>query len=66
MKTEFKKHLDQVRKTLKEDKELFETYKANIAMQFQDECFRAGIKFPQLHEIANNAAQNFLDLWLKD
>lgn len=62
---------------IKNDPELRETFKANIAMAFKDEVERSGVHSPNpdnhsilmtrdlLHEIANAAADNFLDLWLK-
>lgn len=57
-------------KALKEDKEFFYAYQANIAMQFKDEFHRiAGkpgevihVNSDDVHEIANTAAINFLNL----
>lgn len=63
---EIKEAVDKLREELKADKGYYLGWKANIAVQFQDECARAGIKFPQLWEISNKAAENFLDLLLKD
>jgi len=55
---------------LKEDGGLREGYKANIAMAFKDEYSRKKIdknyvNSNDLHEIANQAADNFLNLWCK-
>jgi hypothetical protein len=46
-------------------KDLYFAYQCNLAMAFKDECGRMGYKFPDLHIIANNAAKNFLDLWIR-
>jgi len=60
---------------IKKDEGFRESYKANIAMAFKDEMDRNGIHSLNdekqsilvtkelLHRIANNAADNFLDLW---
>lgn len=61
---EFKDHLEKVIEQLSSDSELYETYKANIAIQFQDACQSEGITFPKLHKVSNIAADNFLQLWL--
>jgi len=55
---------------LKEDEGFRESYKANIAMAFKDEYARKKIdknyvNSNDLHEIANKAADNFLNLWCK-
>jgi hypothetical protein len=47
---------------LKLDQGYFYSWQANIAMQFKDECDRQGIKFPQMHDVSNQAAINFLNL----
>lgn len=60
--------IEKLQKALKEDPELFEGYKANIAIEFQDEVARFRKKYPAtkylnrdaIHEISNNAAENFL------
>lgn len=54
---------------LREDEGLRETYKANIAMSFKDEYARykegkSYINSKGLHVIANQAADNFLDLFI--
>ena len=64
-KKEFQKALKIVRDTIKKDKDLYYGYQSNIAMPFVDACHKAGIKFPELNEIANNASVSFLNLWLK-
>lgn len=51
-------------KTIKEDRELFQGYKANIVMAFQDEYNRSEVK--DIHEISNNAAEHFLNLLALD
>ncbi len=53
-------------KALKEDADYYQSWKANIAMQFQDECARkekGGVY--NWHEISNTAADNFLQLLTK-
>ena len=54
---------------LKADAGFRESYKANIALAFYDEYFSKE-NFPEtpkmkviIHEIANNAADRFLNLW---
>lgn len=57
--------------SLRSDPELFDGYKANIAMAFKDEYERQAPRLlkhggrlnpSEVHEIANNAATNFLNL----
>jgi len=52
---------------IKKDNGLRESYKANIAMAFYDECVRNQVDddlpLELLHKIANKAADNFLDNW---
>ena len=61
-----------VTKAIREDKELYIAYQANIAMPFQDEFKRQmgqigrNAAIENIHEIANNAAKYFLDLWCKE
>lgn len=55
---------------IKKDKELKYGYKANIAMAFKDEYARKSreknhLNKEDIHEIANQAADNFLDQWCK-
>jgi hypothetical protein len=56
-------------KQLREDDGLYLAYQANIAMAFKDEFNRSVdgiiIKDAQLHQIANNAAKNFLNEFIK-
>ena len=49
-------------KELKRDPAYYISWQANIAMAFQDEMHWAGYKLPDLHAIANRAADNFLKL----
>lgn len=69
-KTEFHKALDIVRKGIKEDPGLYYSYQSNIAMAFYDEYCRLDIRKYKnkdtIHEIANKAAKNFLNLWIMD
>jgi len=61
--------ITELRKALKDDKELYYAYQANIAVQFQDEFARNPKKYKSrqdIHEISNMAAKNFLDLLIKD
>jgi len=56
---------------IRKDKELFQAYQANIAMSFVDhayhwkkfrkKCYLSGA---DIHQIANDAAKNFLNMWL--
>ena len=48
-------------KQLQEDKGYYSAWKSNIAMAFQDAMTRAGYRFPDLHKLANQAADDFLD-----
>jgi len=45
---------------LKNDEAYRYAWQANIAMAFFDACVQEGIQFPQLHDVANNAAKQFL------
>ena len=49
-------------KYLQNDKSYYIAWQSNIAMAFQDEMHRKGYRLPDLHEIANKAADNFLKL----
>ena len=56
-------------KDLKEDKELFYSWQANIAVCFQDKYARDVIKYKNrgdIHKISNEAAKNFLNLLMRD
>lgn len=48
-------------KQLREDKGYYIAWQSNIAMAFQDAMTNAGYRFPDLHKLANQAADNFLD-----
>jgi len=67
-----KKEIDVLCKTLREDEGYYISWQANIAMQFKDEYHRRmeklGIQYDSdvIHEIANTAAKNFLDLLIKN
>jgi hypothetical protein len=70
-----KKEIDVLRKTLKEDKDYYIGWQANIAMAFKDEYWRyqnecglipSQAVIAEIHVIANNAAKNFLDLLIKE
>ena len=53
---------------LKSDKELFYSWQANIAVQFQDEFARTKKVYKNrqdIHTISNKAAINFLNLLIK-
>lgn len=48
---------------LRKDKGWWDAYQCNIAMAFKDEMGRRGYRLPDLHEIANAAATNFMQMW---
>ena len=53
---------------IKNDPELYYAYQANIAMAFKDEHRGDIKKYKNKNDIdilANNAAKNFLNLWIK-
>lgn len=62
--TKFKEAFDVFTEELRKDEGLYIAYQANIAMSFYDACHGAGYRFPELHKIANIAADNFLKLLL--
>jgi hypothetical protein len=62
MKMETKDAVNKISKELKTDLGYYFSWQSNIAMSFLDELSRAGYKLPNQHEIANNAAKNFLNL----
>lgn len=80
MNQKFKNALEIVTDSIRNDKELRRAYQANIAMSFYD-AMRCGISEPRqllleintdshqswikIHKISNQAADNFLNLWLK-
>lgn len=57
--------------SLKDDPDFYYAYQANIAMAFKDEFKRRGLAIAEycngdevLHDVANQAAKNFLNLWI--
>lgn len=60
---ELKPHVDALRKELKEDADLYYTWQSNIAMAFKDRFEKENIHFDFkiIHEVANDAAKNFLN-----
>ena len=55
-------------KALKEDKDYYYGWQANIAMAFYDEYRRCEKKYKNrkdIHRIANNAAKNFLNTLMR-
>jgi len=62
-----KKAVDTLRKELKNDKDFYYAYQANIAMAFKDEYARTGnnLSYKKVHKVANRAAQNFLNMLIK-
>lgn len=62
--TKFKEAFDVFTEELRKDEGLYIAYQANIAMSFCDACYGAGYLFPDLHKVANIAADNFLKLLL--
>jgi len=67
-----KKEVDVLRKTLKEDEGYYIAWQANIAMAFKDQFERFSEEHgiisavENIHEIANTAAKNFLNLLIKE
>ncbi len=64
-----KKAVQQLVKALKEDEGYRISWKANIAMAFKDEYARtvtSGEPIIGVHEVANRAADNFLNLLCRD
>jgi hypothetical protein len=55
-------------KALKDDPGFYLSYQSNIAMAFQDEWDRQAKLHPletaDVHKVANNAAKNFLNMWI--
>ena len=68
MNNNVKKSVKILTDAIKNDSELYYGYQANIAMAFKDEFYRSTKRYKNIkdiHEIANIAAQNFLNLWIK-
>lgn len=66
----FKKAVNVVTKEIRKDESLREAYVANIAMAFKDEYARrlsekgyAYMNKEDIHIVANDAAEYFIDLW---
>jgi hypothetical protein len=68
MNEPFVKGMKIVTKSLREDEDYFRAWQANIAMAFVDEARnqKARIGFDLLHNIANTAASNFLNMLIKE
>jgi len=62
--TTTKQAVEKLCKELKEDEGYYIVWKANIAMAFKDEFYRTypENELAEIHNIANNAADNFLKL----
>lgn len=71
MESELSKAVSILVEALKTDEGYREGWQANIAVQFQDAweraCKRSGLPctHEQIHEISNEAAKNFLNLFIK-
>lgn len=63
---ELKQALDKLREELEKDAAYKYTWQANIAVQFQDELARRGYRLPDLYDISNVAAKNFLSVLIGD
>jgi len=60
--------IKKLQKTLREDKNYYYSWQANIAMAFVDNMRWSGKRSPSykdLHKIANDSAKYFLDLLIK-
>ena len=72
MNNGIKKEVDVLRNALKESDSYYYSWQANIAMAFVDEWQRTAEKggLPvtreSIHEIANKAAKNFLNLLIRE
>lgn len=65
MSEETAKAIKQLIEALK-DESYWISWQANIAMSFQDECARNGIKGELIHKLSNEAATNFLHLLCRE
>ena len=68
MSTEIQNAVETLTKAIKDDPELYYAYQANIAMAFKDEYNRNHKKYKNkedVHKIANTAAKNFLNIWIR-
>jgi len=52
---------------LRKDKSFYNVYKSNIAMAFYDECKKRKLckNYTLLHRVANKAADNFMQMWIR-
>lgn len=61
---ELKESVDALCKALREDKELYYAYQANIAMSMHDEYYshcKSNLTGEELHKVFNDSAKRFLD-----
>jgi len=68
MNNNIKKSVETLTDAIRNDDELYYGYQANIAMAFKDEFYRNTKNYKNMkdiHEIANIAAKNFLNLWIR-
>lgn len=66
------RYIKKLQKALKNDKELYYAWQANIAMAFYDNFYqykrgrkKKTLNETDIHTISNNAATYFLDLFIK-
>ena len=60
-----KKEIGVLCRALKKDQPYYWSWQSNIAMAFYDEMLRRGYNLPDLRDISNKAAINFLDLLMR-
>ena len=68
MEDQVKDAVKTLTKALKDDEGLYYSYQANIAMAFKDEYERNKRQYMNkdiIHKVSNQAAKNFLDLWIR-
>lgn len=67
MNNELKVGVKRLRRALKEDPEYYYSWQSNIAMAFKDRFEKENIHFDFniIHEVANDAAKNFLNQLIK-
>lgn len=56
---------DVVSKNIRRDKGLYIAWQSNIAMSFYDVMLNRDYRFPELHKLCNEAADNFLNNLLR-
>ncbi len=64
-RTKFQQAFDVFCKTIENDKSLYNTYQSTIAISFIDEFHSRGYRVPEIHNIANKAAINFLNMMIE-